>query len=227
MFQNGISRNTKCDNMVGFPKSSHISYDRVLQISTDLANTVCKLYEEKGVVFPLNLKKHVFTTAAVDNIDHNPSSTTASDLFHGTAVSLTNHLSDTCLGVERDVFHTTTTLPSKTVMHIPSSYSKFPPATLQNKHPMVPQLQGYANPTSDLVSEAREKEQQWLSKVAELLNKDHFETDDYISWAAFHAKLQPSMVLTKANIALMPLFHENSQSVAMIKHAMIITKNAI
>ena len=24
MFQNGISRNTKCDIMVGFPKSSHI-----------------------------------------------------------------------------------------------------------------------------------------------------------------------------------------------------------
>ena len=23
MFQNGISRNTKCDNLVGFPKSSH------------------------------------------------------------------------------------------------------------------------------------------------------------------------------------------------------------
>ena len=142
-------------------------------------------------------------------------------------MSLTNHLSNTCLGVKYDVFYTTKTLPSKTVLHIPSSYSTFPPTTLQNKHPMVPQLQGYANPTSDLVSEAREKEQQWLSKVAELLNKDHFETDDYISWAAFHAKLQPSMVLTKANIALMPLFHENSQSVAMIKHAMIITKNAI
>ena len=24
VFQNGISRNTKCDNLVGFPKSSHI-----------------------------------------------------------------------------------------------------------------------------------------------------------------------------------------------------------
>ena len=26
MFQNGISRNTKCDIIVGFPKSSHILY---------------------------------------------------------------------------------------------------------------------------------------------------------------------------------------------------------
>lgn len=118
-----------------------ISYDRVLQISTDLANTVCRLYEEEGVVCPPNLKRHVFTTAAVDNIDHNPSSTTASDSFHGTAVSLTNHLSDTCPGVDRDVIHITKTLASKAVMHIPSSYSTFPPVTLQNKDPIVPEVQ--------------------------------------------------------------------------------------
>ena len=57
-----------------------ISYDHVLQISTDLANSVCRLYEE-GVVCPPNLKMNIFTTAAVDNTDHNPSSTTASDSF--------------------------------------------------------------------------------------------------------------------------------------------------
>ena len=138
-----------------------ISYDRVLQISTELANTVCTLYEE-GVVCPPNLKKDVFTTAAVDNIDHNPSSTTASDSFQGTAVSLTNHLSDSCPGVERDVVHGTLTSPSKTVMHIPSRYSTFPPATLQNKHPVVPQLQGYVNLTDDSISEATEKEHNGL-----------------------------------------------------------------
>ena len=27
MFKNSISRNTKCDNLVGFPKSSHIYID--------------------------------------------------------------------------------------------------------------------------------------------------------------------------------------------------------
>ena len=33
IFQNGISQNTKCDIMVGFPKSSHIF---VLHLCTDL-----------------------------------------------------------------------------------------------------------------------------------------------------------------------------------------------
>ena len=40
---------------------------------------------------PLNLKKNLFTTAAVDNIDHNPSSATTSDSLHGTGISLFQH----------------------------------------------------------------------------------------------------------------------------------------
>jgi len=69
-----------------------ISYDHVFQISKNFANNVYELYEDE----PPNLRKHVFTTAAIDNCDHNPSSTctTASDSFHGIAVSIINHLSD-------------------------------------------------------------------------------------------------------------------------------------
>ena len=91
----------------------------MLQISTDLANTVCRLYEEEGIACPPNLKKCIFTTAAVDSLDHNPSTTSASDSFHGKAVSLTNHLSDECSGTEHEIIHTTAMLQSKTVMHIP------------------------------------------------------------------------------------------------------------
>jgi len=38
-------------------------------------NVLCK-YNEERVVCPLSLKEEVFTTAALDNTDHNPSSTT-------------------------------------------------------------------------------------------------------------------------------------------------------
>ena len=37
------------------------------------------------------MKKNLFTTTAVDNIDHNPSSSIASDSFHGTGISLLQH----------------------------------------------------------------------------------------------------------------------------------------
>ena len=43
----------------------------------------------------------MFTVAAVDNIDHNPSSRTAKDSFHGTAMSITQHLADNNDGVKR------------------------------------------------------------------------------------------------------------------------------
>ena len=206
-----------------------ISYDRLLQISKNFANNVYELYEEEGVVCPPKLRKQVFTTAAVDNIDHNPSSTAASDSLHGTAVSITNHLSDIFPGIERNhnQIQPTESLQKKGVAHIPSSYSTFPPATLPNKNPIIPQLHSYSQPTGNSLSEARDKEQQWLKKVAEMLDRSHFSLDDCISWAAFHANLQPSLVLKKANIALMPLFNDSAHSVAMIKHSMIVAKKAI
>ena len=61
-----------------------ISYDRVLGISTQLGNSVCQQYQTENVVCTLKLHKELFTVAAVENIDHNPSSTTAKDSFHGT-----------------------------------------------------------------------------------------------------------------------------------------------
>jgi len=52
-----------------------ISYDRVLEISAQLGDATVSKYVEDGV----------FTTAAMDNIDHNPTATTATTSFHGTS----------------------------------------------------------------------------------------------------------------------------------------------
>jgi hypothetical protein len=42
---------------------------------------------EEGVVCPAVMRKGLFTTAAMDNIDHNPTATTATTSFHGTSIS--------------------------------------------------------------------------------------------------------------------------------------------
>ena len=66
-----------------------ISYDRVLDISTDMAIAAAQQYESDGTyACPLILRNNLFTTAAVDNLDHNPSSTTSQDAFQGTGISL-------------------------------------------------------------------------------------------------------------------------------------------
>ena len=75
-----------------------VSYDRVFQ-----------QFHREQVVCPPQLHSHVFTTAAVDNIDHNPSSTTARDSFHSTAISLIQHPSFVGEGTDRSLL----------VLHVP------------------------------------------------------------------------------------------------------------
>ena len=55
-----------------------IPYHRVLEISAQQGEAVVAKYVEDGVVCPPILKKGLFTTSAIDNIDHNPTATTAS-----------------------------------------------------------------------------------------------------------------------------------------------------
>ena len=61
---------------------------RVLSISADLGNDISEFYKSEGVVCPRQLRHGVFTTAAYDNMDHNPSSNTALGALHGTVISL-------------------------------------------------------------------------------------------------------------------------------------------
>ena len=54
-------------------------------------NEVCAMYHAEGVACPPKLRRGLFTTAAVDNVDHNPSSTMAESSFHSTAIFLMQH----------------------------------------------------------------------------------------------------------------------------------------
>ena len=68
-----------------------ISYDRVLEISTQLGEAVVQRYLDEGVVCLPKMCKGIFTTSAVDNIDNNPSATTTMSSFHGTGISPFQH----------------------------------------------------------------------------------------------------------------------------------------
>ena len=68
-----------------------VSYDREKNVQMAVTKQLCKKYHEENLVCPQNLREGVFTTAAIDNIDHNPTSTTATDSFHGTSISVFQH----------------------------------------------------------------------------------------------------------------------------------------
>jgi len=68
-----------------------VSYDRFMQVTAGLGNRISKHFDfDSGLILP-SLNKDAFTTAAIDNIDHNPSSAYSTDAFHGTAITLTQY----------------------------------------------------------------------------------------------------------------------------------------
>lgn len=62
---------------------------------------ICEAFDNENVVVPATHRSGEFTTAAVDNIDHIPSSTTADGSFHYTVISLFQHPIPGNEGVER------------------------------------------------------------------------------------------------------------------------------
>ncbi len=89
------------DSLTLFNLGLCVSYDR-LQLNSDIANAVCQSFRAEDVVCPPRLRSGLFTTGAVYNVDHNPS-TTAKDSFHGTGVSLVQHPSHTNGGIDRSI----------------------------------------------------------------------------------------------------------------------------
>ena len=71
-----------------------ISYSRVTQLEQKLASSLCEQYAKDQAVIPASLKDSSFTVCAVDNIDHNLSSTTATISFHGTSISYHQHITE-------------------------------------------------------------------------------------------------------------------------------------
>jgi len=78
-----------------------ILYDRVLEICAQLGDAAVNKYVEDHVVCPRGLRTGLFTTAAMDNIDHNPTATTATTSFHGTSISVFQHPTQDNKGEER------------------------------------------------------------------------------------------------------------------------------
>ena len=62
-------------------------------IKTDIFKSVIINWEEKGLVYPYPVTENEFTTGGLDNIDYNPTSTTASpdSVLHGTSISILHY----------------------------------------------------------------------------------------------------------------------------------------
>lgn len=82
---------TLVDTAYAVGVSISYDYDRLKTILSERANRACHFYRQEGLICPARLELGAFTTAAVDNLDHNTSSTTAKAAFHGNVISLMQH----------------------------------------------------------------------------------------------------------------------------------------
>ena len=226
-----------------------ISYDEVLRLSSDMANAVCEHFKETDTVCLPNLKTNVFTTAAVDNIDHNTSSTTAVSSFHGTSISLIQYPTVEGEGVENASFKQRNVSASKTIGPLPSSYTNIPPLSNQKQGGLRgPSMQCNVNGDDEALSLATVKEIEWLNHMRQHV-EDHQQIDKedmqptvakqagngkapsknrtaMVSWSAFHGERQKH-VNARCQSSLLPLFAEAAHSIAMIQHAITVVMKAV
>lgn len=109
-----------------------ISYDRVLEISAQLGDATVSMYVEEGLVCPPVLRKGLFTTAVMDNIDHNPSATTATTTFHGTSISVFQHPATDNHGEARQALNLRPERV-KSIPELPDSFTNIAPASFKSK----------------------------------------------------------------------------------------------
>lgn len=196
-----------------------ITYDRVVELEHGLHLDMCKQFEMENLVCPANLKMGIFTIGALDNIDHNLSSTTAQNSFHGTGISVIQFPTEERPGVSRD----TSSLRESSEMKVaclPDSYSVVPAVSKPPSTVYLPVAT--TTEVTGQITDAIVKEDNWIRHASELLESEELVKDDTISWAAYHASQQSDIIEPPAIISMLPLFTEKADTPAMVKHGMDI-----
>ena len=68
-----------------------IFYKCIKSIQRCIKNQLCSKYLAKDIVCPPELQMRLFTSAAIDNIDHNESLIIATTSFHRTSITIFQH----------------------------------------------------------------------------------------------------------------------------------------
>ena len=213
-----IHSQTRQSNLVSdlYNLGLSISYEHVLEIENLTTNAICEQFKADRVVCPPKLRKNIFTTAAYDNIDHNPSSTTAKEAFHGTGISVFQHPDYSNLGAEWEKIPHDNSL-SKERVELPGEYTSLLPACFLKKDIFVPKIIGWNSKDSTFTAEIMELEMEWLNQVVE--NIEHNDSLP-LSWSAYNAKYVTNINIIKSISSVLPLFKEDSYSVSLMTHAM-------
>ena len=189
-----------------------ISYRRVQDIQTSIASQLCAKFNKDGMVCPPTLQKGLFINAAIDNIDHDPSSTGAKSSFHGTSISVFQHVESETIDYNR--FKLELDVEGEPSLCLPKSYTDIMPLIcIHPKYPVNNQPHQMSKNTSQVTSEASE----WINALGDIC-QDSNTDDKKVSFSAFYSS---HLAPTKPNrdiSTLLPLINESINSPAMVSH---------
>ena len=199
-----------------FENGLSVSYDRVLEISNAFGESVINMFERNGTACPLNMKKDIFTTAAIDNIDHNPSAASAKSSFHGTSMSLFQHTPSQGISQEQLIM---VKEKVKKISPLPDHYTNVKPASfIDQPSPPVQRI-----PDLPLNIQALLQNQlNWLNKV-NLTQDDSVK----ITWSSHFSMFSKDKPFEVSISSLMPLLRDQAHDVATIKHSLEKIKEAV
>ena len=195
----------------------------------NLATSLCDHFKSVGVACPLSLQSGLFTVGAIDNLDHDPSSTTAQGSFHGAGISLfqfPKQDSDVSQPAVQRIINLCSARSASRDITLPDTYSSVPPVSIKTSEVNVPATSqvGVETVSTDELSIAIEKQVHWLKHREQHLNEE-LTKGIHLSWAAYHASVtelpNPSCLGS-----LLPLFYEMAATIAMMKHEMSVIKKA-
>ena len=191
---------------------------------------MCARFESEGVVCPSQAVTGILTADAVDNIDHNPSSTTSQRSFHGTAISLLQHPTQQCPGTPRAVTIIDNNFQGQHALSpLPDAYTLVNPVAmaLSSPHPLVPPVAASVQLQPPTELNQLKSVSSWLIGTKDTLLKSELQENDIMSWAAYNSSQHKEYPHPVTPAYLLPLFPEATHSVAMIFHAMNVVKAVV
>lgn len=199
-----------------------VSYDRVLQIEDQLTTALCEQFAEDGIVCPASLRRCLFTISAIDNIDHNLTSMSASTSFHGTGISLFQSPTVSNSGEERPSISLSS--DGRRKHNLPDSFAIVPAAELKTSSvKLPPHPVSTFEMTDNCLALAIKKEDQWISHALPATGQ---EEPGPLTWSTYHASSMSSEDVIPAICTMLPVFYEKAATPAMVKHGMTIVQQA-
>lgn len=101
------------------------------------------------------VEEKAFTTSTVDNLDHDPSSTTSEGSFHGTGISLFQHITEDNPGEYQE---RPTKAGSSKLSNLPDEYTDVKFVHAFNKEPPVKDYSGVEENSIDVSGEIEKEE---------------------------------------------------------------------